>query len=163
MSKSDRQLINEMLGTGGMAGGMGEEDDLGMGDEMDMGGDDLGLDVDDEDAGLDADMDMGDEMGGEMVEVDKGQLESVMQQVADGTMSVEDAMNECCPEMGGDDLDLGGDMDMGDEMGGDDLGGGLDMGGEEEDEAALADGVGMECENIDRIADLITDDPDIFN
>lgn len=158
----NEEVLAEMLGLGGMAGGpMGEEgppmDDLG-GEEdmpMDMGGEDEGL----EDMDMGMGDELGDEMGGEMVEVDKGTLEDVMNQVADGTMSVEDAMDQCCGDSMGDDMGMGdelGDegMDLGDE---EDMGMEDDMGGLGDEEA------GPPMENINKIAKMLTDDPDLFN
>lgn len=145
------EILAEMVGLGGMAGGPMPEEGPPMDD---LGGDDLG--IDDEDMGLEGDDDMGleDGLDEEMVEVDKATLQDLMQQVADGTMSVEDAMDQCCG-MGDEGLDMGDELDMGDDMGGEADMGGLDMGGGEAPMPPM--------EDIKRIASMLTDDPDLFN
>jgi hypothetical protein len=153
-------------------------DDMDMGGAPDMGGDDLGGDMGDDsmvgdmdDMGMGDDM-MGDDMGmgGEPVSVDKETLRGLFDQVASGELSVEDAISQCCGDAGGmDDMGMGDDMGM--DAGMDDMGGGddLSMAGELDGgaDAAVDMGGGEDdmppMENIvRRVADMITDDPDIF-
>jgi len=157
--------------SGGEDAGMDDLDlggDLG-GDDLDMGDDSMVGDLDD--AGMGDDM-MGDDMGmgGEPVSVDKETLRGLLDQVASGELTVEDALAQCCgDDMGMDDDmamgmdDMGMDDDLGGDMGGDDLSMAGDMepaGGEDVD---MGGGEDNPMENIvRRVANMITDDPDIF-
>ena len=154
---SNQDIINEMaVGLGGIGGGpMGEDDlDLGppglddeaggpMDDPMHDDMDDLEDDLDGEDS--------------ECVKCDRGELRQLLDQVEMGEMSAEEAFKQL--SSGGDDeLGLPGDESepMGDamggmgEMGGPGAGNGMDLGG-------------LGLEGIRHIANMLTDDPDIFS
>lgn len=162
-----KKTINEMgLGMGAVAGGPGlrhndpaeklaqgafgeAEDDLDMPPGMD---DDLGGDMDD-DLGGDLDDDL---EGGGTVECSKDELRDLLSEVEMGEKSADEAFDQLCSagECGDmDDLE-GGDLD---DLGGDDLGGDVldgPVGGLSPGDDVL--------EGVQRIASLLTDDPDIF-
>lgn len=139
-----------MTGIGGVAMGVGE----GLGEPLGEDGLDLpgaggagGMD----DMGMEDEMDMEDELE-EKVEVDPSLLRQLLSDVEMGEKTADEAYDECC---GGGEEDLGG-MD---ELGGDDFGGMDDV------EEGLG-GLGSygECmEGVDRIAKMLTEDPDVFN
>jgi hypothetical protein len=105
---------------------------------------------------------LGDELGeegDECIECDKGELRELLEAVEMGEMGAEEAFDKLCAgdeegledELGG---ELGGPMDdLGGGGGMDDLGGG---GG-----GGLGDEFRME--SVQRIANLLTEDPDIFS
>ena len=157
-----RKTINEM-GIGGVAGGMGKLGDparkMAQGafgeDDLDMGPpgleDELGDGLEDE--GL------GDELGDEedSVECSKAELQELLSAVEMGETSAEEAFDQLCAGGCDEGLDgLGDEGGLGDELGGlgDELGGG-----------GLDSPVGGldPMESITRIANLLTEDPDIFS
>lgn len=141
-----------------------------------MEGDGLGLDVGGGDVGGDAPLDVGgdeglgdegldglaDDLGGEeeSVTCSRADLQDVLQQVSDGLMSVDDAVAKLASPAG-DDLGVGDLPPIegeGGDLGGADLGGegdDLDMGGEAEKPSFME-------ERVSKIANLITEDPDVF-
>ena len=147
---SNDKLIREMaLGMGSMASGAGEfaEADDDMGPPAGPPADDMGP-MDDE-MGPEAPMDE----GPQEATITREQFDAAFDKARDM------AWEECCGE-GADDL---GDEDLGgmDDLGGEDLGGGdLDdeIGGVDED----FDDFGECMEGIKRIANMLTDDPDIM-
>jgi hypothetical protein len=124
------------------------EDDM----DMEMGGDDMGPPMDDmggDDMGMGDEM--GDDMGSEMLEVDSTQLRELLDAVEMGEKSADEAYEECCAS---------GEEDLGeleDDMGGD------DMGGPPMDDMSGLDDLGECMESVDRIASMLTEDPDVFN
>jgi len=145
-----------------------EQDPLGE-DEFDLdGGDDLGGDLGNDLGGLggedDLDLDGGsldDELGGDdMVEVDSETLRQILDDVEAGAKSADEAWEACC---GNAEEELGDEMGMGDEIGGEP---GLD---DLESESMGMGGIASECggvyEGVDvnRIASMLTDDPDVFD
>ena len=173
MARNPRSLIRE-----GYFSEEGDDMDLdvpeGLGDEdMDMDMDEEpGLEDDGFDLGLDDEGPMEEENLGE---VDLTALRRVLDEVEAGDKTADEAYDECCGEdsgadmLSGDDLDLGEDDlggELGDDMGMDDM----DFDLEDDDGMGMDDelmpesrGVRMECESIDRIANMLTEDPDIFN
>lgn len=173
-----------VTGTGGVA--MGEmmpempEDDLppiddveaDVGDlEADMGG--LEADVGD----LEADLDMGDELGDELDDVGGGSVDlDTLRRVLDdccpdktemvmSALEAEDGGDDLAGAEMGDDLDMGDDMDMGDDLGGVEecMEGGLSSAGMPEGHNMMPEGEDEFMESrVAEIANLITEDPDIF-
>jgi hypothetical protein len=160
------------VSTGGIAAeGFGDEEMMGADEELDLGGgglDDVG-DLDDDLGGDDlGGLDLGEEDPGaeDLQEVDMNKARRLLDEVESGEKSADQAMEELS---GGGDLpadDLGGDeLDLGDELADEGPGledegpgledEGLDLGGDE--------GSFGECyESVQRIASMLTDDPDIF-
>jgi hypothetical protein len=154
-----KKTINEMgLGMGAVAGGPMGEDDLDMGppgmddDPMD------GMGMDDDPMGG-----MGEEgeEESECVECGKDELRSLLDEVEMGEKSAEEAFDQLCSA----DMD---DMDMDDEGLEDALGMDDDpmdpmgaMAGSGDDHGM--GGLGECMESVQRIANLITEDPDILN
>ena len=135
---------------------MGSSEELDMGEPglEDIGGEeDLGMGLGDEEG-------LGDE-GSDLQEVDTTVLRRVLDEVESGQKSADEAYDECCGEgmdMGAE--DMGGMDDMGmDDMDMDDMGGEEDLDlGEEAPMQSYS-----ECmENVTRIANMLTEDPDIF-
>jgi hypothetical protein len=185
MRKSDKELINEMsLGMGGVAEGGGSifgehDDDDGDIDDMDLSSmRDVG---DDPDHGEDFDdLDMGGDEDEDQVSVSRSELRSLLDEVSSGELSAEEAFQQCCGEgvespmdpMGPEDDDTGmGDMDFGgddDDTGMGDMddnpfaeaGGSCGMGSSRD--MGRGRGGGM-WESIDRIASMLTEDPDILD
>lgn len=165
------------MGDGGLAREAEDDEFMGADEELDM---DAGVDLDnledeeeldlgaDDDLGL-GDEDLGDEgldAEGDMQEVSLTTLRRVLDAVERGEMSADEAYDECCgggadlgadEDLGADDLDLGGDdelMSADEEL---DLDDDLDLGDEDLGESY------NEClESVDRIASMLTEDPDIF-
>tara|TARA_R100001244_G_scaffold25113_4_gene25585 strand:+ start:51901 stop:52395 length:495 start_codon:yes stop_codon:yes gene_type:complete len=154
-----------MTGMGGIGMGpmneMDDDFDLDMGDEgdddMDLGGDEGGLDL-----GGDEEMgDMGDDLGAEEEE----SVTCTRQEFEDAVMSAVDSAWGALAG-GGDEggLDLGGDEMGGLEADGDAA---LDLDDTEEglDDFGGGEEVAGECygESVNRIANLLTEDPDVFS
>jgi hypothetical protein len=142
--KDNSKIISEMaVGMGAAAGPMGEDDfDMG-GPPEDLGGEGLGDELD----GLGEEGLEGEE---DCVSCDKNMLQELLSAVEAGETSAEAAFEQLCADTEEEGLEgLEGLEDEG-SMG--DMGGlGMDMGGP------------MECmEDVQKIANLITEDPDIF-
>jgi hypothetical protein len=162
MSKTSRQqkLINEMgVGMGGVAGGMERLGDpatkLAQGA---FGEDDLDMGPPDDELGGEG---LGDELGEEedSVECSKGELRELLDAVEMGEKSAEEAFDQLC--MGGEEECGMGADELGDELGG---GGGMDdLGGLDSPVGGVSAGPGLELEDVQRIASILTEDPDIFS
>lgn len=169
-------------GTGGIAGMLGEQ-----GDELEMDlNDDLGGE---EDLDVDLDVDAGEDMGEPGLEDDLGDEDLEGEETMCSLEEVRDAVRECCPEYedelmakleGGPEPEDEGLGDLGDlaepepEMGEgeEDLDVDVDVGGLEEGRSGLSSAgargtdvsTSRECmeSKISKIANLLTEDPDIF-
>lgn len=116
-----------------LGGGLGDD---GLGDEL--GGDSLGDELSD----------------GGMVEVDGETLRQLLDDVEAGAKTADEAYDECCG--GGGEEELGG---LDDELGGDELESeGLGMGAVASECGGMYEGV-----DVNQIANMLTDDPDIFD
>jgi hypothetical protein len=165
-NKKKKTLFNEMLDSGALAAGMGEfgeaEDDFG-GPDDDLGGldDEMGGD---EDLSDELEDELDDELGDEGGEtVTKTELRDAFENMIDTLFGGDEDLDDLggLDGLGDEEEDLGGLDGLGDEE--EDLGGLDDDMAGLEDDADLDDDPFDECmESIQRIAGMLTDDPDIL-
>lgn len=163
-----------MLGTGAVGIGMeaeGEEEFMGADEELDMGAEDELEGLEDEglgDPGLDMDLgDAGGEGESDLKEVDLTVLRSLLDEVERGELTADEAYDQCCGDAEGG--DLGGLADELDGMPSSSSpprssGGGEELAGLDDDDMDMGRGKFSECmESVQRIANMLTEDPDIFS